>query len=755
MNIHLIRSPAHRWLRDRTAVLLALAFAAVALGRDAHAANITWTGATNATWSEGANWVGGIAPANSTTTDTAVFDSATYTNQPNSTTARSIAGITIGANSTAAVTINTGNSGNRLAIGSGGITMASGAGSLTMGVEVNDGVLVNASQTWTNDSASALGWVSMATAGNLGAVTLTLTGTGSGGFSQLGNAISQGTNSTLAIVVDYSGAGTVSMIKSNNTFSGGLTIKQGTVLVNLSDPGAGTVTLGFNGGTANATLTSANAGTARSYASAFVLATGHTGALTIASTGAPNSSSYGATFTGGVTGTNNLIVDATSSGNQNSIQFTTSGLNFTGNLTKRGDKTAALGAANTFGGIALVEAGTLRLDHVNALQNATLDTGTSGAQAVTFSGTALTYTLGGLQGADALAITATNTISVGNNNSSTTYSGTISGAGGQLTKIGAGTLSLSGNNSYTGATTISGGTLQIGSGGTAGSIGSTSGVSVAAGATLAFNRTDSYGGNFTPAISGSGGLLLQGGALTLAAAQTYTGATTISGGTLALGSGGSFANSSRIVVGDTGSSGAALDLSAISSLSIGAGQTLQGIGTSLLGPSTALTVSGTFSPGNSPGLFTFDGGSTTLAGTTLLEIWGTARGTGYDAVNVIDSGLVTLGGTLVLDFNQNFSDAASFTLFDTLTSGSLAGGFTGITITGSNNDYTGLSFTQAGSVWTTGYNSNNQGLRLTQTASSVALDVIVVPEPGTIALTGLGIGLVGFAAWKRRRVGHD
>ena len=164
-------------------------------------------------------------------------------------------------------------------------------------------------------------------------------------------------------------------------------------------------------------------------------------------------------------------------------------------------------------------------------------------------------------------------------------------------------------------------------------------------------------------------------------------------------------------------------------------------------------MSGTFSPGNSPGLFTFDGGSTTLAGTTLLEIWGTGRGTGYDAVNVIDSGLVTLGGTLVLDFNQNFSDAASFTLFDTLTSGSLAGGFSGITITGSNNDYTGLSFTQAGSVWTTGYNSNNQGLRLTQTASSVALDVIVVPEPGTIALAGLGVGLVGFAAWKRRRVG--
>jgi fibronectin-binding autotransporter adhesin len=327
-----------------------------------------------------------------------------------------------------------------------------------------------------------------------------------------------------------------------------------------------------------------------------------------------------------------------------------------------------------------------------------------------------------------------------------------SGAGqvGGFTKTGGGVLALSASNSYTGPTSVSAGTLQIGSGGTVGSIGSTSGVSVASGATLAFNRTDSYGGNFTRAISGSGGLLLQGGALTLSAAQTYTGNTVISGGTLALGSGGSFANSSRIVLGDAGSSGAALDLTATPSLSIGAGQTLQGIGTALLGPSTALTVSGTFSPGNSPGLFTFDGGSTTLAGTTLLEVWGTARGTGYDAVNVIDSGLVTLGGTLVLDFNQNFSDTASFTLFDTLTGGLLAGGFTGITITGSNNDYTGLSFTQAGNVWTTSYNSNNQGLRLTQTASSVVLDMIAVPEPGTMALAAVGVAALVWAGRRRR-----
>jgi hypothetical protein len=51
-----------------------------------------------------------------------------------------------------------------------------------------------------------------------------------------------------------------------------------------------------------------------------------------------------------------------------------------------------------------------------------------------------------------------------------------------------------------------------------------------------------------------------------------------------------------------------------------------GKGTAVLGENTNLTVAGLFSPGNSPGLFTYDGGSTTLSGTTLMEIWGTSRG---------------------------------------------------------------------------------------------------------------------------------
>lgn len=55
------------------------------------------------------------------------------------------------------------------------------------------------------------------------------------------------------------------------------------------------------------------------------------------------------------------------------------------------------------------------------------------------------------------------TLTVGNNNSSTNFSGSLIGGGG-LIKIGGGTLTLSGANSFGGGTTVQSGLLQLNQG---------------------------------------------------------------------------------------------------------------------------------------------------------------------------------------------------------------------------------------------------------------------------------------------------
>ena len=78
-------------------------------------------------------------------------------------------------------------------------------------------------------------------------------------------------------------------------------------------------------------------------------------------------------------------------------------------------------------------------------------------------------TIGSLAGVGNVTLGSA-TLTTGNDNTSTTFSGVISGTGG-LVKIGAGTLTLTGANTYIGPTIVSGGMLQVGNGGTVGNIG--------------------------------------------------------------------------------------------------------------------------------------------------------------------------------------------------------------------------------------------------------------------------------------------
>ena len=81
-------------------------------------------------------------------------------------------------------------------------------------------------------------------------------------------------------------------------------------------------------------------------------------------------------------------------------------------------------------------------------------------------GASTSVTIGSMEGTGAVFLGGSN-LTVGSNNLSTTFSGSIEDCGincqtgGSLTKIGTGTLTLSGANTYTGVTTVSAGTILV------------------------------------------------------------------------------------------------------------------------------------------------------------------------------------------------------------------------------------------------------------------------------------------------------
>ncbi len=218
------------------------------------------------------------------------------------------------------------------------------------------------------------------------------------------------------------------------------------------------------------------------------------------------------------------------------------------NLNITGSSLGAVGwigysAANTYFGDTNLLNYTMLLTNTGAMQNSTLKVSSGGTLAV---GTGIASLLiGGLSdpnSGSAGNISLSNTaavamaVSVGNNNTSTSYSGALTGAG-SLNKVGTGVLSLLGSSTFTGGTTIGSGTLQLGNGIATGSISG----SIADNATLQFNQGGSYtqSGN----ISGTGNVTkLGGGTAILSGSNTNSGTVTISGGTLQLGNGGANGN---------------------------------------------------------------------------------------------------------------------------------------------------------------------------------------------------------------------
>jgi autotransporter-associated beta strand protein len=274
-------------------------------------------------------------------------------------------------------------------------------------------------------------------------------------------------------------------------------------------------------------------------------------------------------------------------------------------------------------------------------------------------------------------------------------SGAISGAGGSqdgtttsLFKDGANTLTLSGNNTYSGDTRITNGALTVASGGTlgdgssdvfissAGSLnvntnttvasvqetGSSNGGTIAIGnsAILTVNGA-SKGTLFQNSISGLGGLTMNGSGnttLSLYGTQSYSGATRVSGGKIS--SGVALATSGVTIDGGTFETSAANILGDSASVNLSSGTYALG-GNDTIG---SLTISGGSLTGSSTltaATYALNGGTVSAnLGAGSLSVGGSSTLNGTSAATTVNvsTGTLSLGGSNRLASGASVSLAA-------------------------------------------------------------------------------------------------
>ena len=414
-------------------------------------------------------------------------------------------------------------------------------------------------------------------------------------------------------------------------------------------------------------------------------------------------------------------------------------------LDKEGNGTLILGGNNTYAGTTTINAGTLTVEGGSAI----LDTGAvvvANVADATFR-VSTSETIGSLAGGGAaggaVVLDPVTELTTGDA-TDTTFAGKISGDG-RLTKQGAGTFTLSGENTHKGATTINEGTLLVQGGKAIDDAGAVV-VANAAGATFRVSASETIGSlagggavggavvldpgmvlttgdatdtTFAGVISGGGRLIKEGaGTFTLSGINTYGGGTAVDAG--------------RLV--NTGTLASAVTNSA----------TFDNIGTlsASLSNSGTATNAGTIvgGVGNSGG-FTNNGG---VGG--ALNNSGTAINTG-----IIGGGLNNTAGTTTNSNTINGGATVSGGTF-TQTAGLTAGGLTntatvnanGGAINGAIANNNGGTLNVGGVVTSDGNFANAAGATLTVGGAgnyAIGLDLIndgVVTVQGGGALTVAG-----------------
>ena len=406
---------------------------------------------------------------------------------------------------TATSILNTTTLQNALALNNVTVTTAStaaGIGNITVANAIN----------WSSNKLLTL------TAANNIAINAPIT-TGVAGSRLILNATNNVTQTSAGIIsgagaVDKNGAGTATF-GAMNTYTGSTTINTGTLVLGVANAIADTSTVSLLSLGAKFKLSGFDETVAAINGSGTIELGGNT--LT---TNATTSTTYGGFISG------------------------------TGGLTKLGGGTLTLNKSHTYTGLTTVTAGTLVMGADNIFADTASILVNGGIlSANTRNDTVANVRLdsGAITGSSG-ALTATSDFDLRDGAVSKGLAGNVN-----VNKTSTGTVSLTGNNSYTGATNINAGTLKDGA-----AIPNVSSVIIASGATLDLNNQNEIVGSiagagnivmgtanltsgadntsttFSGDISGSLGAFNKDGSgtLTLSGNNTYTGITNIRGGIL-------------------------------------------------------------------------------------------------------------------------------------------------------------------------------------------------------------------------------